>query len=290
MTSRSSTERATGRRRFLAAIALAGLAGGAMARADIVDELNAMADSIDVWLDSQPAAWIAPADTLDLSGLFPGATLRRDAETDRLEVRLPRYLDLIDTGLDLDLSAGVADTAIAASWRLPLECRGDTLRLDGRPTPCGGCADAPALVETIGRRLTWLRTLGLPRNLAAPAPTNVDTSGSLELRMHPTRRWESAPAAVGEVLAHLARGRQIYAGLLSCDATESGLLVRTFALLTHPEMEGHHFLVYNDRTRPDGETAVEVLLIPFIRTDNLDDLFARPPAAEDPSFEVRIRR
>lgn len=229
--------------------------------ADIYDELAALTDSITAWSQEPPAAWVAATDTLDLAALFPGARTSLDANRDVIVIEQPVYLRTMRSSVEID-SASWRAGDLQRGWRLPEVA-----------------ADSLSLATDAHRLLVWLRTCGLPANLAAPRPEG-DAPVELVLRGRQTVRWELGRPSALAIVARLARGRQVYAGF---DAGAGGDQA-VYMLVTSPEASGHHFLIWELQTAARGE---RIELVAFVPTGNLADLFAtaaRPPAG--PRLEV----
>jgi len=233
------------------------------AHSDIFDSLAALADSLETWVLEPPAPWIAPADTIDLGGLFPGARLELNDEHGEITIRQPLYLHLLRSELVLH-EAALLTGDLAGGWRLPE-------------------TEAEAGVDT--GLLLWLRTCGLPANLMAPAPDDTALV-QLVLQGHSPRRWMTPRQTVCLIITHLAQSSQVYAGAMANPPDPTGGDREFYLLWTHPDEPGHHLLLWTRRTAPDHDRLV---LVPFIRTDNLADLFSTTEKRE-PLFHLHRDR
>jgi len=248
-------------------------------QADIYDSLAALSDSLDAWVTQSPTPWLTPAETLDMASLFPGAQFEWNEERGEITIRQPLYLQLLRTELAFK----------KAAWH------------DGQPELGWRLTSPEAATETEPAFLLWLRTCGLPANLAAPAP---DGEALVELVLqgrHP-RRWTLPLGKACSILAHLAEGSQVYAGVMTPSVIASttdepgtapeipagpagtmDISPREYYLLwTHPEVSGHHFLIWSRQLQPALD---KLLLVPFIPTANLAELFSTSPE-RDPVFQV----
>ncbi|MDP8238533.1 MAG: hypothetical protein P9X24_05550 [Candidatus Hatepunaea meridiana] len=144
----------------------------------------------------------------------------------------------------------------------------------------------------VNNRLISLRTVGLPASLQTES-VDLSDSVTVKLRGRDTRRFDFTSGAWHNILSYMASGMQVYAGILSVDRDISGFTVKYYILLTLPEARRHHFLTVKDQVYTDGDKLdiikSRVKLLPYIRTDNLKDLFETAPERKDESkWKIRI--
>jgi hypothetical protein len=113
--------------------------------------------------------------------------------------------------------------------------------------------------------------------------------------------WEAVLRALTDgmtVYADVIDVQQVHHGGDASPDTAAGVkapngLEITYALLiTSPGARGHHFLRRRDLLEPKTNTILtnEIRFTPYIRTDNLKDLFATPPDREETlGLPVKVR-
>jgi len=255
---------------------------------DIFDRIDTMAESLQVWIVNPPPQWNADTDSINFTDLFPHARIEpviaRNEEMKQssvIRITLPRYMNLLTTELELVTVHGDSLHDDSSFFKVPLTIEYNKLVLDDYEVLCSEniIIDSTLLV-ILSDRLIELRTIGLPVFLRTKAVMSND-SIMVKLRGKVTRQYTFARGFWSRVLAYLARGMQVYAGLLGIKADSLYLSADYYILLTMPEANGHHFLTIEDNIQQveNGWEIVRTIVkfIPYIRTDNLGELFAVPP-------------
>ncbi len=179
-------------------------------------------------------------------------------------------------------------------WRAPVSVHDDHLLIDGIAIQCDSLAVGDtSLIEYLSKRLVFLRTIGLPDHLRFSEITSESAGVTVTIR---GRDMVDIPFTVDRwlwSLRQLAEGWQVYAGLLSVEGDVNITNLRYYILITYPEATGHHFLEWRERLVKTDEIwqtdAIKIIFTPYIRTDNLKDLFAQPVKSNREQIELKIK-
>jgi len=246
---------------------------------DIYDRLAVMAESLRVWVKTPPALVDRVTDRLSLYELFPGASIEQVDSSNSFHIFHPRYMDLLTTELELTFPPDDIDQDKIPIWNVPLRLDGNRLLLDRTAISCQkGVSLDSTILGILSARILELRTIGLPSALQAGSVGTVD-SVIITLHGREISEFKLTSKAWHAVLTYLASGQEIYAGLIGVGTQSQVLSPRYYILITTPQADGHHFLDLEDYVRINGnDWKVEqtvVRFIPYIRTDNLKELFDR---------------
>ncbi|NQU05598.1 MAG: hypothetical protein HQ568_05855 [Calditrichaeota bacterium] len=255
---------------------------------DIYDRIDAIAESLRVWSVNPPTT-VTDEETLSLEELFIGAEIMHDDSTNSSRITMPVYMGILTTELIQYHSSADSLTV----WTIPLEAETDHIIIDGKRYPCPSEVLVDSLaIDYITNRVTSLRTMGLPTVLQ-PISIDLPDSVTVKLRGRDSRWFDFTSGVWHNTLSYLASGMQTYAGLMSVEKDTSGLIAKYYILLTMPEARGHHFLTITDQVdMKDNKVVImesRVKLLPYIRTDNLKELFDTSSEHEDrPKWEIQI--
>lgn len=262
---------------------------------DIYDRISTLIDSLRVWSERSAIDRdnvIADQDTMDLVELFPGCQIEPVDPKGTIRISLPMYMDLLTTSLLL-VSQDSTKAGRRPLWQAPVTVEDNYLLVDEVAVPCDSqVVNDPVLLQHIGAQLALFRTIGLPVHLQAPA--NI---GCREVMVTVRGRdMIDIPFVLDNwfrTLSHLAGGCQVYAGMLKANGDGNIANLRYYILITYPEAIGHHFMEWRERLKKVDEVwqtkAIEVIFSPYIRTDNLKNLFAQPVKSGREPVELRIR-
>ena len=253
---------------------------------DIYDAINVLVDSLRAWsedhtdvaLDDRQTA--LSLDSLSLTELFPECKINVDDSTGLTTISLPRYLDLLMTSLQLDKSS-IETSDNRPEWTAPVIYDGENIFVDSIPIPLSGQFTPDSIIMNhIRERITLLRTIGLPAHLRFQYPNQDSSQVIVTVRGREMIDITFTLSSWLVSLSKIAAGMQVYSGLLNVTIDSSGAAINYYMLITYPGIEGHHFLEWREKlTKTDNrwrKKEVNVMFSPYIRTDNLKDLFAKP--------------
>ena len=263
---------------------------------DIYDRISTLIDSLRVWSErpvSIEDTAFTGKDTFDFSELFPGSVIEPLDTTGTIRISLPRYMDLLTSSLLL-ISQDSPQSGSRSLWRVPVKGEDDHLLIDDVAIRCDSLiVNDSTLLRRIGAHLAHLRTIGLPNHLQAPYFTSDTTEVTVTIRGRDIIDIRFSKDAWLWSIRQLAGGWQVYAGLLSADSNVNVTNLRYYILITYPEATGHHFLEWLERLNKAGDVwhteAIEVIFTPYIRTDNLNNLFAQPSISDRKPIELKIK-
>lgn len=257
----------------------------ASAKKDIYDKIEHLQDSLTVWSRHAPAL-PANEDSLDFSEKFPTSEQKFDFNGGYLRITLPKYQGMLTTILDY-VPLKPAGNKIAFRWQVPVSIRtvvvdGDTLDqlfVDNTRISSEKSVKIDSVMQDhVAQRVATFRTLALPPNYQAPnnvkAPTLVRLRGKhVSEYIFDAKSWHS-------VLVNFAQSLDVYAGMMSAESKQDSLITHYYILLTANDETEHHFLTCQERgVRKNDSIDIESTIVtftPFIRIDNLKDLFAKP--------------
>ncbi|MBD3166357.1 hypothetical protein GF324_07155 [bacterium] len=260
---------------------------------DTFDLIYALRDSLRTWEARPPVSVEGSSDTLEWTDLFPDAEIRDGAETGVFHVVLPPFMDVLPTTL-----IGRETEEGGVQWSSLVHVTGDGIVSGERVL--SSVTDS-LLAGHIERRLTRLRTLGLPKPLRPSTDTAAVDSIKVTLQGRDTERFRYANQSWKTVLRALAQGMTVYADVIKVEDVQPpdtgaplDLEITYALLLTRDSARGHHFLRLTDTVHIEGDRirilSSNVRFIPYIRTDNLEDLFAVPPDREETlGFPLKMR-
>ncbi len=273
-------------------------------RKDIYDRISTLVDSLRAWsiepveTDTQDCSRVYTLDSLDLVELFPGSKIEYldpimpSDPQGTIRISLPPYMELLTTTLyfqPADSTFGIDYPQWYASVVVS-----DYLLIDDIPVSgdAGIRKDIP-LVEHISSRLSQLRTIGLPTYLQASAPPEDVEQVSVTVRGRDMVDIPFSEASWFKSLSHIAAGMQVYAGLLEARGDSVKANLKFYILITYPDASGHHFLEWRESlVKPQDKwktDEIDIIFTPYIRTDNLKELFAQPGKTDREPIELKIR-
>ncbi|MDP8238177.1 MAG: hypothetical protein P9X24_03720 [Candidatus Hatepunaea meridiana] len=263
---------------------------------DIYDRISTLVDSLRVWSE-EPVTdrnnRTAGEDTLDLVELFPNCQIEPVDSNGTIRILLPMYMDLLTSSLML-VSQDNTKPEGQPIWRVPVTGKDNYLLVDEVAVPCDSqVVNDPDLLQHIGAQLALLRTIGLPSHLQAPVVSSDCSEVMVTVRGRDT---VDIPYRVDNwlrTLSHLAGGCQVYAGLLEANSYSNISNLRYYILITYPGAIGHHFIEWRENLDMVDEVwhieKTEAIFTPYIRTDNLKNLFTQPVKPDREQIELRIR-
>ena len=248
---------------------------------DIYDRIETLTDSLSVWSITNPQI-INSLETdkiiLDSTGiaqLFPGSIVKFNDSLNLSEISFPKYLDLFSTILQLE-----SDTNVF-KWSVPLIITNSVITLDSIQLeyPATVVWDS-MLTETVQNRVTFFRTTGLQISLREQLNLNWSEEFNVTVR---GRDIIDIPYRMDEwkiALSRITAGMQVYAGLLSIAGEADSIIFNYYLLITVPNARGHHFIEWTERLQKAEASwltvGIDIILTPYIRTDNLKNLFGTP--------------
>jgi len=261
---------------------------------DIYDRIETLTDSLSVWSITNPQI-INSLETdkiiLDSTGiaqLFPGSIVKFNDSLNLSEISFPKYLDLFSTILQLE-----SDTNVF-KWSVPLIITNSVITLDSIQLeyPATVVWDS-MLTETVQNRVTFFRTTGLQISLREQLNLNWSEEFNVTVR---GRDIIDIPYRMDEwkiALSRLTAGMQVYAGLLSIAGEADSIIFNYYLLITVPNARGHHFIEWTERLQKAEASwltvGIDIILTPYIRTDNLKNLFGTPDKSNREPFEIRMK-
>jgi len=248
---------------------------------DIYDRIETLTDSLSVWSITNPQI-INSLETdkiiLDSTGiaqLFPGSIVKFNDSLNLSEISFPKYLELFSTILQLE-----SDTNVF-KWSVPLIITNSVITLDSIQLeyPATVVWDS-MLTETVQNRVTFFRTTGLQISLREQLNLNWSEEFNVTVR---GRDIIDIPYRMDEwkiALSRITAGMQVYAGLLSIAGEADSIIFNYYLLITVPNARGHHFIEWTERLQKAEASwltvGIDIILTPYIRTDNLKNLFGTP--------------
>ena len=261
---------------------------------DIYDRIETLTDSLSVWSITNPQI-INSLETdkiiLDSTGiaqLFPGSIVKFNDSLNLSEISFPKYLELFSTILQLE-----SDTNVF-KWSVPLIITNSVITLDSIQLeyPATVVWDS-MLTETVQNRVTFFRTTGLQISLREQLNLNWSEEFNVTVR---GRDIIDIPYRMDEwkiALSRLTAGMQVYAGLLSIAGEADSIIFNYYLLITVPNARGHHFIEWTERLQKAEASwltvGIDIILTPYIRTDNLKNLFGTPDKSNREPFEIRMK-
>jgi len=277
---------------FVATLSDAAIAQGNMATdthtPDAYERIESLIDSIRSWSQSTIPQSISReissknmSDTLNLMEFFSGASIESDDTTGTITIFLPTYMDFVNTSLKFSVIAEPDFDHRLINWHSPIAVSGDSVRLDNEFSPSlSNLASHPVLLQNIGDRLIQLRTLGLSEIVKAHPIVDDSLRLNLTIRSRNTEKIEIKLHTFIETLRRLSTGMLVYVGILEASDNADNAdnaTIKYYLLLTSPKATGHHFLEWEEKISASGEVwktiSVQVVLTPYVRTDNLKSLF-----------------
>jgi len=264
---------------------------------DIYDRISTLVDSLKVWsvrsVPEKDDDNFTSEDMLNLTQLFPFCEIETVDTMSTIRITLPKYMNLLTTSLLL-LPQDSAQVAIRPLWRVPVSGENDYLLIDSVAVPCDShVVNDTTLLQRISTHLAFLRTISLPPHLQAPYVISDTTEVKVTIRGRDIIDIPFTLDAWLWSLRQLAEGCLVYAGLLTVGSKVDTTNIRHYILITYPEATGHHFLEWQERLVKSGEIwqteTIKVIFSPYIRTDNLKNLFAQPSKPDREPIELKIK-
>jgi hypothetical protein len=278
--------------KFLLLFALLAFGADAQDEPDIYDRISAMADSLKDWAMNPPEYW--NSEVLHWEDLFPNSTvIPMDSIT--CIISLPTYMEFLKVNMELRIIRDDSSNRTLFQWQNFLEISNDKLMMDSISILC----PPEVLIDTsylefLDRCLVQLRTCALPLKMRTIS-TEGDYPVKVRLRGRSTLDFNFNSVNWDKTLAHLARGGQVYAGLIEIREDSLHYIPKYYILLTVPYARGHHFLILEEETEViTGKWSVNkstVVFVPFVRTDNLKALFDIAPEedADRDKWEIHLK-
>jgi len=257
---------------------------------DIYERITTLADSLKKWAKT-PSAEIVDEESgevdIEIEKYFPRCKSETNTQSGVVDIELPRFMGVLTTGLSYNFKS-------PPHWSVQVNLIGNDLTVDSLPIPITGEISLdPALIDLISNRLIHLRTISLPQKLR-PASFLSDTQPvNVLLRGRDIVDISFAAKKLNFALHRLSADLQVYAGLLDLKADLNRIEINYYILITYPGFPGHHFLEWREevnKTADSWETVnIDVILTPYIRTDNLQNLFAHPDKRQEHPIRIQSR-
>ncbi len=260
---------------------------------DIYDQIANLVDSLRVWQVNPPSE-ISPPDSRYLMDFFPGAIVKTDRNSSGVIIQLPNYMGILTTSLYVsDIDFDNKDSK--PYWQAPIRVENDHLILDENPVLCDTSILCKSdILDFIAKKVTFLRTIGLPEHLQANNRYDNEVYVTVHVRGRDIEELEFTSETWFRALNRIAFGMQIYAGILQISGNTESINVKYYILVTYPEAKGHHFLDWIEKYQlVNNEWRTQLITIdftPYIRTDNLKDLFAQPVKPDRTPIKLHINR
>ena len=265
---------------------------------DIYDAINILVDSLRVWaVDSVivSEAWQTniEQDSMQLSELFPYYKISINDSSNLITIDLPPYMNILTTVLQLNKHKN--NILIKHPfWHVPVSYDGENLSVDNIPIPLSGqVRPDSAIINHIHNRIALLRTIGLPPHLICRYSSQDTSHITVTVRGREIINIPFTFIAWLRSLNRLSAGMQIYAGLLNVNVDSSSAMFNYYILIKHPNIRGHHFLEWREsliRINNNWQSSmINIIFSPYIRTDNLKDLFASPKNSGREQIEIKIK-
>ncbi|MDP8241068.1 MAG: hypothetical protein P9X24_18405 [Candidatus Hatepunaea meridiana] len=266
---------------------------------NMYERIETLIDSLMVWSQVVTKDSISTTiedfniDSTILTEWFPGSTVKVDDSLKTALISYPKYLDLFTTELQFDYVDKTIDSN-KVLWSVSLKFTDQGIFLDGLiiPTPENIVWDEE-LKNLLQNRLTALRTIGLPTGSVAVWQAGLEDEFGVTIRGRDIIELPYFQENLMFALRQITLGMQVYAGLLSLSGNNDTLNMDYYLLITFPGAQGHHFIELTEQMTNDAEgwktTDIEVIFTPYIRTDNLKNLFAIPNSKQPVPVELKIR-
>ena len=260
----------------------------------IYKSIAVLVDSLRFWAETPPHSFSRSSmgmntDSLNWSEYFPECHVIKIDSLGSKRIALPLYMKLLTMVLILDNSGS------NPQWTSPVEWDDGHLLVDSIPVPVTAQSEPDSIfIDHIREKITMLRTMGLPEELRYKPSLNDSSQIIVTVRGRDMVDIVFKESAWLAALSKLTNEMQVYAGLLSVKVDSSEAFVKYYILITYPGIEGHHFLEWREKLIQDNNRwqtgEITVMFSPYIRTDNLKDLFAKPKATDRDPVELRINR
>lgn len=261
---------ASGRLPLLGLVWVLGLGTGSAA-ADLFTGLATLRDTLRTWEARPPAPDTSAAAEFSLEELFPGS--RITATEEGLRIVLPPLY-----GEQFPAALRAAGDASGWTFSVDMERRDSLLVLDGRVVEGLPADTALADLHQYARQaLTALRTLGVPGGPSPPAWEDAAAPVEVKLVGRDVDTLTFSAAVWLRCLRRLARGAMVYAFLLEAEVGEGEVELSWAVFLRLPDASVQHLLHGRERLSPGPPLRLRgcaVRLVPGVRLDNLEDLFA----------------
>lgn len=267
---------------------------------NMYERIEVLTDSLRAWSQSIPIYEIDslsedfPIDSTVLAGWFPGSTISVIDSLKTALISYPKYMDLFTTDIQYDFTDGTKDSS-EEHWTVPIRVKDQTLVLDSIifPAPENIVLNLE-LINILQNRLTSLRTIGLPFGAGVDWHTGLRDELIVTVRGRDIIELPYFQDNLMFSLRQIAAGMQVYAGILSLSGNNNTLNVDYYLLITYPDAQGHHFIELSESLKNIVEgwktTDMKAIFTPYIRTDNLKGLFAKPKETGREPLELRIDR
>ncbi len=260
---------------------------------DIYEQIANLVDSLRFWqVNPQPV--ISLPDSIYLMDFFPGATVKTDRNSNRVKIQLPKYMDILTTSLYVsDIYFYNKDSK--PYWQAPFKVESDHLILDENPVLCdSSILGKSGILDLIAKKVTFLRTAGLPSQLQVNNTFDDTIHVTVHIRGRDTEKFTFTSKSWFEALNRIVFSMQIYAGILQITDYIDNVSVKYYVLTTYPLAKGHHFFDWEEKYELlNNEWCTRTVTIdftPYIRTDNLKDLFAQPKRPDRKPVKLQINR
>lgn len=269
---------------------------------DIYDSINSLAESLRVWSSDTSSFQMNDrsfsekvSHSLDLADLFPKSEVIWIDSLKAFQISLPRFMDLLETRLYLEVETDSSDQLSVRRWSVPIYQDGGAAIIDGQKVRVdSSLVGEKGIMDLIGQRLTVLRTLGLPPSLRPSEGVDNDISVQVLLRGRVNRSIDFSLRNWLGSLSKISAGQQIYAGLIDARLVNGFIELKYYVLINYFEAKGHHFLEWSERWEKGNggwrTSGIYVTFVPYVRTDNLVNLFAQPKSRAPENFDFPLRR
>ncbi|MBZ0263183.1 hypothetical protein K8I28_00825 [bacterium] len=267
---------------------------------DTYERIAVLVDSLRSWsievLDDQPQLDSADDMSLDstiLAEWFPGSRVTLPDSVNQAIITYPKYLDSFSSTLIFTKQANIL-TSQTHPWSLPLTISDHTILLDSVSFPIPETVKwDSSLTSMLENRLLTFRTIDLPENQRVELEGEVTDTFEVVIRGRDTVRIPFQISTWLHALRELSRGMQVYAGLLSVSGDIDNVKLSYYLLITYPDAPGHHFIEWKETLTNRDEkwltSEVNVIFTPYIRTDNLKNLFATPDTSAQNPYILKLR-
>jgi len=266
---------------------------------NMYERIETLSDSLKSWSQVVPVENASTLgedfriDSTVLADWFPGSIVRINDSLKTALISYPKYMDLFTTHLQFDYNDITIDSN-TVRWSAPLQIIDQAIVLDSTaiPTPENVVCNSQ-LEGILQNRITALRIIGLPEGIRADWNARCTNEFNVTVRGRDIIEIPFYQGNLIYALHQIAFGMQVYSGLLSITGSNDTLNMNFYILITFPDANGHHFIEVTEQVIKSEEgwktSGMEVIFTPYIRTDNLKNLFATPDSKQQDPIQLRIR-
>lgn len=264
------------------------------------DRLYALIDSLTAWSQSPPQSTdslesaAVKVDSMQIAEWFPGCNIKSSDEGDGIEIIYPEYLGLFTGKLYVAPVMDSLESTDSSQWSISSQVTNETVTFDNLSFPVPPTVEwDSALVAAVCRRIVAFRTAGLPS--VVRQKVNFDENSDIIVTVRgrdvvdlnfSLDKWMNA-------LGRISAGMLTYSNLLSVSGDDNcNVFMKYYILITYPEAPGLHFIEWEETLRKVAEewrmSNLKIVFTPYIRTDNLKNLFGQKSEEKNEGIKLKI--